>query len=470
MSLDLNEYFNLGLDSTNNPIENAGMQNVFRTPVDTSSANLNRITFKFPKTGLLTADSMITLQPILGDSSAATSTLTPNLVNGVIGAIKRTRILVDNKVLVDLERPGLAENVKLYSRHTQVELAEKEYKLMGNQFRTQTNADGTEGFNVADTRIVKNATGNLTSCSKNIILQENTSKVYGIPLRHLGADFLEAASLPVFLLGHREMILELEFYADCREYVCSPQTDTINADSVKINLANAELVSTHIVLPPDVEAQEVANMARQPVQYPLLDTYVIKGVVDTSTTDLDKTKIENYRINFQNREVHNLMMCSVKNTITGTAIMGNQFATSLGDESLQLKVNGLNLFDRPISTQPMLYQLTTYSEDGRTLKIPYNAWAVTRQSLLAYQQPTVASSGEYYDYRGGFHYIKVDLSNANSGVFGSGTVMKTACEIEHSITPRTATSPNQKVKMDVFFYATISKLMTLGASQVNISY
>ena len=275
MSLDLNEYFSLGLDSTNNPIENAGMQNVFRTPVDTSSANLNRVTFKFPKTGLLTADSMITLQPILGNSSAGTTTLTPNFVNGVIGAIKRTRILVDNKVLVDLERPGLAENVKLYSRHTQIELAEKEYKLMGNQFRTQTNADGTEGFNVGDTRVVKNATGNLVSCSKNLILQEASSKVYGIPLKHLGADFLEAASLPVFLLGHREMILELEFFADCREYVCSPQADTINADSVKINLANCELVSTHIALPPDVESQEIANMARQPVQYPLLDTYVI---------------------------------------------------------------------------------------------------------------------------------------------------------------------------------------------------
>ena len=164
------------------------------------------------------------------------------------------------------------------------------------------------------------------------------------------------------------------------------------------------------------------------------------------------------------------MMCAVKNTITGTSIMGNQFATSLGDESLQLKINGLNLFDRPINTQPMLYQLTTYSEDGRTLKIPYNAWAVTKQSLKAYLQPNLAINPEYFDYRGGFHYIKVDLSNANSGVFGSGTVMKTAAEIEHVITVRTETNPNQKTRMDVFFYATISKVMTLGQSQVNISY
>ncbi len=229
MSLDLNDYFSLGLESTNQPVENAGMINVFRTPVDTSSTNLNRITFKFPKTGMLTADSMVTLQPILSNSSLIASDLTPNFVNGVIGAIKRTRILIDNKTLVDLERPGLAENVSLYSRNTQVELAEKEYKLLGNQFRSKINSNGTEDFDILDTRVHQNQASLANSISKNIILQEASSKVYGIPLKHLGADFLEAASLPVFLLGHREMILELEFFSDCREYVVAPTDGTVAA-------------------------------------------------------------------------------------------------------------------------------------------------------------------------------------------------------------------------------------------------
>lgn len=468
MSLDLNEYFNLGLESTNNPIENAGMQNIFRTPVDTSSANLNRVTFKFPKTGLLTADSMITLQFVLSDTSAAASKFTPNLVNGAVGAIKRTRILVDNKVLVDLERPGLAENVKLYSRNTQVELAEKEYKLMGNQFRTTVHPDGSEAFDITDTRIHQNTAGSSTTISKNIILQEATSRVYGIPLKHLGADFLEAASLPVFLLGHREMILELEFFANCQEYVVSPTDATVAPGDVKVNLANCELVSTHIALPNELEASELANLKTRPAQYPLKDKYVIKGVCN-ATAGIGAAIPLNYRINFQNREVHNLMICSVTTgaNIGGKRITANQFSMSMGDETLQLKVNGLNLFDRPITTQPLIYQLTTYSEDGMTLKVPINAWQVTDQTLRASQQST---NSLYLDYRGGFHYTKIDFSNANSGVFGSGTMMKTAAEIEHVITPRTATNPNQTQINDVFFYATISKLMTIGANQVNISY
>ena len=466
MSLDLNDYFSLGLESTNQPIENAGMLNVFRNPVDTVSTNLNRITFKFPKTGLLTSDTMVTLQPILSDSTQTTSKLTPNFVNGLIGSIKRTRLLVDNKVLVDLERPGLAENVKLYSRNTQVELAEKEYKLLGNQFRTKINADGSEGFDINDTRVFNNQNNTNISISKNIILQEASSKVYGIPLKHLGCDFLEAAALPVFLLGHREMILELEFFADCREYVCEPQGTGLNAGDVKINLANAELVSTHVMLPPDVEANEVSAMAKQPVSYPLLDTYVIKGVIDT-TTGVGNDKSEMYRINFQNREVHNLMMCSVVNSPTSTLLCGNQKSIGMGDETLQLKINGLNLFDRPINSQPLIYQLTTYSEDGRTLKVPLNAWNVTNNSLNAYIQNT---DPLYLDYRGSFHYVKVDFSNGNSGVFGSGTVMKSAAEIDYKVTPRTATNPVQTAKNDLYFYVTISKLLSLGVSQVNISY
>ena len=468
MSLDLNDYFSLGLESTNQPIENAGMINVFRTPVDTSSENLNRITFKFPKTGMLTADSMVTIQPILSDSSLVASDLTPNFINGVIGAIKRTRILIDNKTLVDLERPGLAENVSLYSRNTQVELAEKEYKLLGNQFRTKINTNGTEDFDILDTRVHQNQkTPANTAISKNIILQEATSKVYAIPLRHLGADFLEAASLPVFLLGNREMILELEFFSDCREYVAQPSGAGFNAVDVKINLANCELVTTHVMLPPAVEEREINAMRSQPVSYPLLDKYVVKGVIDPSSVALNNQKNETYRINFQNREVHNLMMCAVNNAPSSRRIVGNQTSRGLGDESLQMKINGLNLFDRPIVSQPLIYQLTTYSEDGRTLKVPLNAFNVTNNSLNAYSQNTDAL---YLDYRGEMHYLKVDFSNGNSGVFGSGTTMKTAAEIDYKVTPRTDANPNQRTKMDMFFYVTISKLLSLGANQVNISY
>ncbi len=465
---DLNNYFNLGLESTNSPIENAGMINVFRTPVDTSSDNLNRVTFKFPKTGLLTADSMITLQFVNNGAASAGSNITLNLANGAIGAIKRTRILVDNKALVDLQRPGLAEVVKLYSRNTQVELAENEYAMLGNQFRTTVEENGEEALDTTEMRFF-NGDAAAVGFNRDIISPTvANNKVYGIKLKHLGADFLEAASLPVFLLGHREIVLELEFHSDCREYCVNPNGGGgPAAGDVSIQYAKMELVSTHIMLPPQVEESELMAMAKAPVQYPLLDTYVVKGVVDTNGIALGADQVQSYRINAQNREVHNLLITAVDTTPAEFRTIANQRSNSLGGDKLQLKVNGQNLFDKPVQDQSLIYQLTTYSEDGRTLKVPFNAFRCDSKSLANYRQST---NPLYLDYRGGFHYIKVDFSNANSGVFGSGTLMKTATEIEHTLTPATATNPNQSATRDVFFYLTISKLLAIGASQINISY
>jgi len=160
-------------------------------------------------------------------------------------------------------------------------------------------------------------------------------------------------------------------------------------------------------------------------------------------------------------------MCSVDNSPETTLLCGNQKSIGMGDENLQLKINGLNLFDRPINSQPLIYQLTTYSEDGRTLKVPLNAWNVTDLTLTSYKQ---SADPLYLDYRGNFHYLKIDFSNGNQGVFGSGTTMKTAAEIDYKITPITAASPKQQSKNDMFFYVTISKLLSIGSNQVNISY
>tara|TARA_R110000796_G_scaffold153719_2_gene270289 strand:- start:486 stop:1895 length:1410 start_codon:yes stop_codon:yes gene_type:complete len=469
MSVDLNNYFNLGLESTNVPVTESGMVNIFRTPVDTSSANLNRITFKVPKSGLLTADSMLNLQFVLQDSTATDSQFTPNLVNGAIGAIKRTRILIDNKVLVDIQRPGLPEVVKLYSRNTQIELAEKQYKLFANQFRSTIDPNGFEIFDSSSTRYYTDQAKTSSSLDRNIILQEASSKVYGIPIKYLGAEFLDMASLPVFLLGEREMVIEIEFHSDSREYIVSPNA-TVAADTTKILLANCELVTTHIILPQAVEQNELAAMKRQPVSYPLLDTYLIKGSLDSSAATVGAvTGItnSNYRINFQNREVHNLLICPVDSVPGSSLILANQRSNSLGALDLQMKINGQNLFDRPVTNQSNIFQLTTYSENSRSLKVPLNGFRCDTQTIGNVLQ---SDQSFYLDYRGGLHYVKVDFSNANNGIFGSGTLMHQAAVIDYKTNMGTATNPNQAAVRDMFFYASISKMLTIGANTIGITF
>tara|TARA_R110000787_G_scaffold64806_1_gene146214 strand:- start:2243 stop:3640 length:1398 start_codon:yes stop_codon:yes gene_type:complete len=465
MSIDLQDYFNLGLESTNNTVDNAGLINVFRTPVDTSSANLNRITFKIPKTGLITSDSMVTVQFV---GEADSGNITPNFINGAIGCIKRTRILVDNKVLVDLQKPGLAENVKLYSRNTQIELAESQYKLMGNQFRSTVNSAGEEIFDIKNSRYYETADPDIYAIDRNIIKGVSDSKVYGIPLKYLGAEFLEAASLPVFLLGQREMVLELTFHSDSGQYACNTfSTSVIASNSVKVNLANCELVTTHIQLSDEVEQQERMNLVNEPVQYPLLDTYVINGVVPGGV--VGQASNHTYRLNAQNREVHNILM--VPHNQSGeddkSMLCANQRSMSLGNVTLQTRVNGQNVYDRPISNQTVLYGLTTYSENNMALKLPINACRVDSKTLVNFRQ---SASKFYLDYRGSMNYLKQDFTNGNAGVFGSGTLFTTAAEIDYSVVPAVNASPDQTDQRDMLFYVSVSKLLQIGATTIDISY
>jgi hypothetical protein len=55
-------------------------------------------------------------------------------------------------------------------------------------------------------------------------------------------------------------------------------------------------------------------------------------------------------------------------------------------------------------------------------------------------------------------------------VFGSGTLMRQAAVIEQTYTSATVTKPNQKATRDMNFYPTISKLLSIGANQIAISF
>ncbi len=249
--IDLKSYFKLGLDSTNNAGEQAGLINTIRTPVDTQSRQLNRVTFKVPKIGMLTADSHINLR---FTSTANYKGL--NILNGALGAVQRFRVLIGNKVLPDIERPALMENVKLYSSRTLSHLLDFENMFIGNSFDVVTDRDNGN-FTLGDTgTAVINDAGDVAIQSQ-YLLTGGECKTFGLPLRMLGASFLETASLPVFLLGSREMIIEITFEDDARQYAIG---GVIGKDMVQVDLVNVELVSTHVMLDEKMEAEQIAEI------------------------------------------------------------------------------------------------------------------------------------------------------------------------------------------------------------------
>ena len=67
------------------------------------------------------------------------------------------------------------------------------------------------------------------------------------------------------------------------------------------------------------------------------------------------------------------------------------------------------------------------------------------------------------------HYIGFDFKNGNQGVFGAGTVMKNAIEFEYS-----SLSDDDRVTesgaRDMFFYISVSKMLSIGNNVVSVSF
>ena len=469
MSYNVNDYFQLGLDTEAMP-QNSLVMNTIRTPVDTRSgrSGLSKVVFKVPKVGLLTGDSMVTLQ--FKNAGGTNSNVTPNFVTGAMGCIERVRILIDNKELTNLEEPSLLEVPKTYSRNTQNEVAQMNYKFLGNQFQsTVKQSDGNEVFDISKTRYFSDAAENTDT--QNVVRYrpstEANSHVYGIHLKNLGAQFLEDKSLPVFLLGEREMVLELFIHTDCREYLV-PTQGTLAAGDFEVNYETVELVTTHIQLPDEVQAQEIANIATNPLQYPLLDNYLVKGTYTTAAINTAKEKI--FRVNAQNRELHKLLIVNseiANNIDSNQRVVANQKGVALGDIKLQIKSNGLNIYERPITNPSILYQQTTYAHNGMALKLPYGSFNVdNRVNAIPQSDQTL-----YLNYRGTQQYLAIDFSNGNGGVYGGGSIQRQAMEVEYTATPRTATNPVQTSRqMETDFYLTVSKMLSIGARKVDISF
>ena len=468
MSYNLNEFLQLGMDSESVPV-NSLVMNTIRTPVDVQSgrSGLSKVTFKVPKNGLLTADSMVSLQFIQKNSTS--SNVTPNFVSGALGCIERARLVIDNKVLTDLERPSLLEIPKTYSRKTQNEVAEFEYKFLGNQFQTGVNEDGQEEFDVEKTRYFNTNTpaNDVQNVVRYRVADDNTSRVYGIHLKNLGMEFLEQDSLPVFLLGSREMVLELFFYKDCREYLV-PTSGTMAADDYELNYPNVELVTTHVQLPDEVQSEQLSMLRSKPFMYPLLDNYLVKGTLTTGAIGAKTSRI--FRVNAQNREVHKLLMVNSEistNIDSNQRVVANQKAVATGTIELQIKSNGLNMYERPITNQSIIYQQSTYAHNGMALKFPYGAFHVNSRN----SQIPQSTQHLYLKYKGTQQYLAIDFSNGNGGVYGGGSVQKQAMEIEYSTTPQVGVSPPQANRQfDVNFYLTVSKMLTIGANKVEISF
>lgn len=473
MSLELDKFFNL----TVNEVEDAPLQQslltTIRTPVEAFNTNTNSVFIKVPKQGLLTSDSMVTFR--IKAEQALTNNCRVNVLNGALGAIKRFTLRVDNKVLTDIEKPAQFVTQHLYSQNSVSKTSCTYHYLFGcNGPRlTVDRLDGIERPDVRSGMTIEYDGTNIPTITVQEFNISNTADEnwrFGVPLSFLGATWLANNNLPMFMLKDREVIMEIQFEQIASEYLVG--SDSVDLAYCGVELSTVELVSTHIQQDEELERAMIAQIKKTPFKYPMLDTYLVKNVIPAGTVGTEYT--QTYRINLQGRELHSMMLAfrdtvlpdhtSAEDFKVWTA---NQGSDAMGDTAYLLKMNGRNVFEREVSSQALIFFLNQLYNKGSSLQVSQHEYVCDANTILNAAQNTDEFNA---DLRGRCHWAGFDFENGNNVVFGGGVQQTAPLEIQYTITPRTATFPSQEHAHEMLAYMTVSKLLTIGAGQVGISF
>lgn len=493
MALDLSQYFRLGLTSENIPITDE-LFTTIRTAPDSKTTNISggRVIFKLPTNGMITKESVISFQPVKNALYAPRVVL--NGINGILGAIKRCTFKLNGKVLQDLELPSYNQTAKFYATHTPQGVVDYHQFLYGCGFKSVIrDSDGVEELEFGYSASQKAGKGGQDLGKFLIGGGVGTARKYSIPLTALGISFLTLQNIPAFMFKSGTMTIELEFHEDCREYVISDgnQNDdnALASDTVAINLDSCELVTTHILLSEQTEKSQMQLLmeTKAGMQFPFIDEYVVRGVFQKGA--LNAAQDNQYRLNTQNRQLHKILMAWKRssvpenNPVAGRSVYAaNQASNSPGDiNSLQVKMNGFNVFQIPISSPVMVYYLNSLWNNGSAFKV--SPLQYRYDSYIQNMGAGIEAEDGAYEraMMGRMFYLGIDFTNGNTDAlgqpvpYGSGVIQKTALDVDMTwtaVAPADQSLPDQTGAADeLLTYLQVAKLLTIMSDgTVNITF
>jgi len=495
MALDLTQYFRLGLTSENVPITDE-LYTTIRTAPDSKTTNISggRVIFKLPTNGLITKESVITFQPVKSGLYLDRAVLNP--INGILGCIKRTVFKLNGKVLQDLELPSYNQTAKFYATHSPQGVVDYHQFLYGCGFKSvisDVDAEGVEELEFGYSVSQKSTKGGQDLGKFVIGATTANSRKYSIPLTALGVSFLQQQNIPAFMFKKGTMTIELEFHEDCREYCIGGGTvetdNALQADTVKINLDSCELVTTHILLSEQSEKSQMQTLVetKAGMKFPFIDEYLVRGVFQKGA--LGANQDNQYRLNTQERQLHKILMAWKSVDITENSPEGghsvyaaNQGSNCPGDiKSLQVKMNGANVFQIPISSPVMLYYLNSLWNNGSAFKV--SPLQYRYDSYIQNMGDGIEGTPSAYERAmfGRMFYLGLDFQNGTTDDFGqpvpygSGVVQKTALDVDmtwSAVAPADQSLPDQTGAADeLLTYLQVAKLLTIMSDgTVNMTF
>lgn len=498
MALDLQNFFRLGLDSTNQPIEATGLLNTRRVAPSTVSTLHNRVVFRFENEGLLTKDSGVIVQPVQG---TANGNVGLNVVNGILGSIRRATLTIDGKRLTDLVQPSHLENNRLYSKNTESRMLDYYRPLIGNGLAVQVVKDGeaenTIGLNGVEYSGTEIFSKHLPTQYNNadpgaaVVRQygigQNNNKNYYVPLHLLGMNFLRYNNLPLYLMKDRLVELTLEFDNKAAQNWAFDSTNGVGVgrSTVTVDLNACELIQNNILLDDELVQSQLAMIRDEAANFSLVESYLVEGTIpilqrlDGGGAVINQSK--NYRINCQGREVQKLLVAQTfsdnDGSNTGVVPFANQGSVDIGEKEYNWRINGSLLFDKDIKDETIQYYLLTEYNGGYGVRVSRNTFASNSLVQKQYADLIVdAQRNQVTDYIGRFNYLGQSLRNGSAGVFGAGTLINTPIDLKMShvsapnkFPPCQGDAANPK-NLRSLIYVSNSKMLQINANSVNITF
>jgi hypothetical protein len=415
-----------------------------------STGNTYKHTFRIDTMGFLDKNTLLCFKPVAKDATVSAAGVRANCFNGVLGGVKRVRLLFGDFEIQDLDSVGMWATLNHLLKMRPDSRLKKMGHYLANQLHTQvlqetTAAISTQGGLGQTGQIYPNnatsgtnyglfdnssATGGTPSINSFAITNNADNNIKtAIPLGML-IPALEERNIPLFLFTDYKVFLEVEFESRTSEW-CNKMSNNnyaanagLNATDGDVKFAEVELLIDYLIFPSKVqedyraETQKEGGLTLDFMNVSSVDKTI--GATTANTAGAKNTQQIEHRINAVDSELHYLQQIKkLPPSANGwNRVLLDQRSDGITRQTIQYNINGVNVFPEPLFSPLQHYNQLSYNL-GQDLQLekPFFCKDVnTCSSLLS------PPSGQLL---GKFNVLALDLDKQHGGgqIRGNGTMI-----------------------------------------------
>ena len=410
-----------------------------------STGNTYKHTFRIDTMGFLDKNTLLCFKPLAKDATVSAAGVRANCFNGVLGGVKRVRLLFGDFEIQDLDSVGMWATLNHLMKMRPDSRLKKMGHYLGNQLHTQVLAEtdatiSTQGSLGQTGQIYPNnatsginyglfdnvsATGGTPAIRSLQITNNGDNNVKcAIPLGML-VPALEERNIPLFLFTDYKVFLEVEFNSSTSEW-CNKMSNNnyqanagLNATDGDVVFSEVELLIDYLIFPSKVQEDYRASTQQDGgLTLDFMNVSSVDKTIPLATANV-KQQVE-HRINAVDSELHYLQQIKkLPNSANGwNRVLLDQRSDGITRQTVQYNINGVNVFPEPLFSPLQHYNQLTYNL-GQDLQLekPFFCKDINTCSCLL-SPPSGQILGKF-----NINALDLDKSHGNGEIRGNGTMI-----------------------------------------------